>query len=59
MEIVAADLLPDGKELYMVAADADCGLHVMQYDPERKLNPLPIIFTPKKYLLILPNIYRS
>ena len=39
MEIVAADLLPDGKELYMVAADADCGLHVMQFDPERKLNP--------------------
>jgi cleavage and polyadenylation specificity factor subunit 1 len=43
MEIVAADLLPDGKELYMVAADADCALHVMQFDPERKLNPfLPI-----------------
>jgi cleavage and polyadenylation specificity factor subunit 1 len=43
MEIVAADLLPDGKELYMVAADADCGLHVMQFDPERKLNPfLPL-----------------
>jgi len=39
MEIVAADLLPDGKELYMVAADADCRLHVMQFDPERKLNP--------------------
>jgi cleavage and polyadenylation specificity factor subunit 1 len=43
MEIVAADLLPDGKELYMVAADADCGLHVMQFDPERRLNPfLPL-----------------
>jgi len=43
MEIVAADLLPDGKELYIVAADADCGLHVMQFDPERRLNPfLPL-----------------
>jgi cleavage and polyadenylation specificity factor subunit 1 len=40
MEVVAADLLPDGKELYIVAADADCILHIMQYDPERKLwNP--------------------
>ena len=36
MEIVAAELLPDGKELYLVAADADCNLHIMQYDPERK-----------------------
>jgi cleavage and polyadenylation specificity factor subunit 1 len=40
IEVVAADLLPDGKELYIVAADADCNLHIMQYDPERKLwNP--------------------
>ncbi|CAG8956883.1 hypothetical protein HYFRA_00012338 [Hymenoscyphus fraxineus] len=36
MEILTADLLPDGKELYIVAADADCNLHVMQFDPERK-----------------------
>jgi len=34
MEVVAADLLPDGKELYIVAADADCNLHIMQFDPE-------------------------
>ncbi len=40
MEIVAADLLPDGKELYIIASDADCNLHVMQYDPERKSNHL-------------------
>jgi len=36
MEVVAADLLPDGKDLYIVVADADCNLHIMQYDPERK-----------------------
>jgi len=36
MEVVAAEFLPDGKELYIVAADADCNLHIMQYDPERK-----------------------
>jgi cleavage and polyadenylation specificity factor subunit 1 len=35
MEIVVADLLPDGKELHIVAADSNCNLHVLQYDPER------------------------
>lgn len=39
MEIMQADLLPDGKELYVVAADSDCNLHIMQFDPERRLNP--------------------
>ncbi|KAG4440969.1 hypothetical protein IFR05_003533 [Cadophora sp. M221] len=34
MEIMQADLLPDGKELYAVAADSDCNLHIMQFDPE-------------------------
>ncbi|KAF4635445.1 hypothetical protein G7Y89_g2657 [Cudoniella acicularis] len=34
MEILAADLLPDGKELYIIAADANCNLHIMQFDPE-------------------------
>lgn len=41
MEVLTADLLPDGKELYVVAADADCNLHVMQFDPERKF---PLLF---------------
>jgi cleavage and polyadenylation specificity factor subunit 1 len=36
MEVVVADVLPDGPDLYIVAADADCNLHVFQYDPERK-----------------------
>ncbi|CZS95342.1 hypothetical protein WAI453_011327 [Rhynchosporium graminicola] len=34
MEILQADLLPDGKQLYVVAADSDCNLHIMQFDPE-------------------------
>jgi len=38
METVAVDLLPDGNELFIVAADSDCNLHVMQYDPERKFS---------------------
>ncbi|KAH8813165.1 CPSF A subunit region-domain-containing protein [Xylogone sp. PMI_703] len=34
MEVMTAELLPDGRELYIVAADADCNLHILQYDPE-------------------------
>ncbi|KAG9247800.1 CPSF A subunit region-domain-containing protein [Calycina marina] len=34
MEVVVADLLPDGKDLFIVVADADGNLHVLQYDPE-------------------------
>lgn len=40
MEIVAVDLLPDGKELHIVAADSNCNLHVLQYDPERMSSSL-------------------
>lgn len=36
MEVVATEFLPDGKELFILAADADGSLHVLQYDPERK-----------------------
>jgi cleavage and polyadenylation specificity factor subunit 1 len=34
LEVVAADFLPDGEKLYLVVADADCNLYVLQYDPE-------------------------
>jgi len=30
------DLLPDGKDLFIIAADSDGNLHVLQFDPERK-----------------------
>lgn len=33
-EVTAADFLPDGKQLYMVVADADCNIHVLQFDPD-------------------------
>ena len=36
METMCVEMLPDGKELFVVAADADCNLHVLQYDPERE-----------------------
>ncbi|GME22477.1 Cleavage/polyadenylation specificity factor A subunit [Neofusicoccum parvum] len=34
MEVMAADFLPHDKQLYLMVADADCNLHVLQYDPE-------------------------
>lgn len=34
IEVTAADFLPDGKQLYMVVADADCNIHVLQFDPD-------------------------
>lgn len=37
LEVVAADFLPDGSKLYILVADSDCNLHVLQYDPEGKL----------------------
>ncbi|KAF2754100.1 hypothetical protein EJ05DRAFT_494539 [Pseudovirgaria hyperparasitica] len=34
MEVMTAEFLPHDGNLYIVIADADCTLHVMQYDPE-------------------------
>ncbi|GIC92592.1 cleavage/polyadenylation factor CFT1 [Aspergillus udagawae] len=34
LEVVAADFLPDGDKLFILVADSDCNLHVLQYDPE-------------------------
>jgi cleavage and polyadenylation specificity factor subunit 1 len=34
LEVVAAEFLPNGKNLYIIAADGDGDLHVMQFDPE-------------------------
>lgn len=43
IEVLAADFLPDGKQLYVVAADADCNLHVLQFDPESTFPPPPLL----------------
>lgn len=54
MEIVTADFLPDGKDLYLVVADSDCNLHILQYDPERKsLISYPILLTDT---IQIPNL---
>lgn len=33
-EVMAAEFLPDGNRLFILFADSDCNLHVLQYDPE-------------------------
>ena len=35
LEVIAADFLPDGKQLYFVVTDAECNIHILQFDPER------------------------
>ncbi|WEW58506.1 mRNA cleavage and polyadenylation factor subunit [Emydomyces testavorans] len=34
LQVIAADFLPDGKQLYILVADDDCTIHVLEYDPE-------------------------
>ena len=34
LDAIAAEFLPDGKQLFIIAADGDGTLHVLQYDPE-------------------------
>jgi cleavage and polyadenylation specificity factor subunit 1 len=36
MEVMAAEFLPQEKQLYILIADADKNIHVLQYDPESK-----------------------
>ncbi|KAL9597081.1 MAG: hypothetical protein Q9219_005364 [cf. Caloplaca sp. 3 TL-2023] len=33
LEVLAGDILPDGKQLYLVVTDADSNIHVLQFDP--------------------------
>lgn len=52
MEVLNADFLPDGKELYIVASDADGHIHILQFDPERMYPfivyfPSPVFFNPE------------
>lgn len=51
MEVVTSEFLPDGKDLFIVVADTDCNLHILQYDPER------MSFTP--FLSTLLTTHRS
>lgn len=39
LEILTVDFLPDGEELLIVACDSDGGIHILQFDPDRKYPP--------------------
>lgn len=47
IEVVAADFLPEGSKLYILVADSDCNLHVLQYDPEGKQTGRSAFTIPK------------
>lgn len=36
MEVVAAEFMPHERQLYILIADADCNVHVLEYNPERE-----------------------
>ena len=36
LEVVNADFLPDGRELFIVASDGDGHIHILQFEPERE-----------------------
>lgn len=36
LELLTVEFLPDGNELFIVACDSDGGIHIFQFDPERK-----------------------
>ncbi|KAI5864811.1 CPSF A subunit region-domain-containing protein [Durotheca rogersii] len=39
LEVLTADFLPDGDDLLIVACDSDGGIHVLQFDPDRRRPP--------------------
>ena len=49
MEVVAADFLPDGENLFILVSDSDCNVNVLQYDPEGTfLSFFSLIFYSKR-----------
>lgn len=55
LEVLNADFLPDGRELYIVASDADGHIHILQFDPERELHLLRHHDTQCAFTDILPD----
>lgn len=39
LDVVSAEFLPHEKNLFILVADGECNLHILQYDPERTLCP--------------------
>lgn len=61
LEIATADFLPDGKNLYLIAADMGGEIHVLQYDPERKFVPYRRFFSchSPSHVTPLPSLPKS
>lgn len=36
MEVLTAEFLPQEKQLFILVADSDCNIHVLEFNPERK-----------------------
>lgn len=34
LPVIGAEFFPDEKQLYILTADDECNLHVLQFDPE-------------------------
>jgi CPSF A subunit region len=54
MEVTAVEFLPHEKQLYILAADSDKYLHVLQYDPESEF-----CFTFRRFITILTGPRRA
>ncbi len=54
LEVMTADFLPDGKQLYIVVMDANSNMHIFQFDPERKPS-LPHSPSQPKYFPFPPS----
>lgn len=49
VEVVTADFLPDGRDLFVIAADTAGEVHVLQYDPEREFPETPHLNYPLQF----------
>ena len=59
MEVLNADFLPDGRELFIVAADTDGNLHIFQFDPEREFDPVYCESIDLLTMLQIQNRYKD
>lgn len=51
IDVASAEFLPDHKQLYIVVADIDSNLHVLEYNPERTKPPFDTCAPPTNHLV--------
>ena len=52
LEVMAADFLPHEDQLFLIVADAECNLHVLQFDPERTQKPCSSSVAPSLTFIV-------